>query len=57
MFERFRQGDSTTTRPVGGLGIGLAIVRHLAELHGGTSRQSSEGEGRGATFVLSLPAR
>ena len=57
VFERFRQGDSTTTRPVGGLGIGLAIVRHLAELHGGTVTADSEGEGRGATFVLSLPGR
>jgi PAS domain S-box-containing protein len=57
VFERFRQGDSTTTRQVGGLGIGLAIVRHLAELHGGTITASSEGEGRGAEFVLSLPRR
>ncbi|CAN5656013.1 hypothetical protein BH18ACI5_BH18ACI5_05910 [soil metagenome] len=57
VFERFRQGDSTTTRPVGGLGIGLAIVRHLAELHGGTVTATSDGEDRGATFVLSLPAR
>jgi PAS domain S-box-containing protein len=57
VFERFRQGDSTTTRPVGGLGIGLAIVHHLAALHGGTVTASSEGEGRGATFVLSLPKR
>jgi len=55
VFERFRQGDSTTTRSVGGLGIGLAIVRHLAELHGGTITASSEGERKGAEFVLSLP--
>ena len=56
VFERFRQGDATTTRPVGGLGLGLAIVRHLAELHGGAVTASSEGEGRGAIFTLSLPA-
>jgi PAS domain S-box-containing protein len=56
VFERFRQGDSTTTRPIGGLGLGLAIVRHLAELHGGTVAASSGGEGLGATFTLSLPA-
>ena len=56
VFERFRQGDSTTTRPIGGLGLGLAIVRHLAELHGGTVVASSAGEGMGATFTLSLPA-
>jgi PAS domain S-box-containing protein len=56
VFDRFRQGDSTTTRSVGGLGIGLAIVRHLAELHGGTVTASSPGEGLGAEFVLSLPA-
>src|SRR5690606_28177196 len=55
VFERFRQGDSTTTRPIGGLGLGLAIVRNLAELHGGTVAASSDGEGRGATFTLSLP--
>jgi len=56
VFERFRQGDSTTTRPIGGLGLGLAIVRNLAELHGGTVTASSDGEGLGATFTLSLPA-
>ncbi|HJR61298.1 MAG TPA: ATP-binding protein [Vicinamibacterales bacterium] len=56
VFERFRQGDSTTTRPFGGLGLGLAIVRHLAEIHGGTVTAASDGEGRGATFTLSLPA-
>jgi PAS domain S-box-containing protein len=56
VFDRFRQGDSTTTRNFGGLGLGLAIVRHLAELHGGTVTAHSEGEGRGATFTLSLPA-
>jgi PAS domain S-box-containing protein len=56
VFDRFRQGDSTTTRPVGGLGLGLAIVRHLTELHGGTVTASSEGEGLGARFTLALPA-
>jgi PAS domain S-box-containing protein len=56
VFERFRQGDSTTTRPIGGLGLGLAIVQHLAELHGGTVNAESEGDGHGATFTLSLPA-
>jgi PAS domain S-box-containing protein len=56
VFDRFRQGDSTTTRPVGGLGLGLAIVRHLAELHGGTVVAASAGEGLGASFTLALPA-
>lgn len=55
VFDRFRQGDSTTTRMVGGLGLGLAIVRHLVELHGGTVTASSPGEGQGATFVVTLP--
>jgi signal transduction histidine kinase/ActR/RegA family two-component response regulator len=55
VFERFRQADAGITRAHGGLGLGLAIVRHLVELHGGTVRASSEGEGRGATFVVQLP--
>ena len=56
VFERFRQADSTTTRAHGGLGIGLAIVRHLVELHGGSVSASSDGEDRGATFRVRLPA-
>jgi CheY-like chemotaxis protein len=55
MFERFRQGDSTMTRQFGGLGLGLAIVRHLVELHGGTVDAASGGEGQGATFRVRLP--
>jgi PAS domain S-box-containing protein len=57
VFERFRQGDSSSTRSHGGLGLGLAIVRHIVELHGGTVDASSEGAGRGATFVVRLPLR
>lgn len=55
VFERFRQADSTSTRQHSGLGLGLAIVRHLVEMHGGTVSAESEGEGRGATFILRLP--
>jgi PAS domain S-box-containing protein len=54
VFDRFRQEDSTTTRAYGGLGLGLAIVRHLVELHGGTVRADSEGEGQGAIFTVEL---
>ncbi|HEY9633106.1 MAG TPA: response regulator [Coleofasciculaceae cyanobacterium] len=54
VFDRFRQEDSTTTRSHGGLGLGLAIVRHLVDLHGGTVQADSEGEGQGATFTINL---
>jgi len=55
VFDRFAQKDATTTRSFGGLGLGLAISKQLVELHGGTIRASSPGEGRGATFVVELP--
>ena len=55
VFERFRQADASATRATGGLGLGLAIVRHLVELHGGRVEALSAGEGRGATFVVTLP--
>lgn len=55
IFDRFRQADGTTTRQHGGLGLGLAIVRHLVELHGGSITAASAGEGQGATFTLVLP--
>jgi PAS domain S-box-containing protein len=55
VFDRFRQENSTTTRSHGGLGLGLAIVRHLVELHGGTVSAQSAGVGKGATFTLQLP--
>jgi signal transduction histidine kinase/CheY-like chemotaxis protein len=55
VFERFRQAESTWARPQGGLGLGLAIVHHIVELHGGHITAASEGLGRGATFVVSLP--
>ena len=55
VFDRFRQADSTTTRNHGGLGIGLAIVKHLVELHGGQVRAKSPGEHQGSTFIVALP--
>lgn len=55
LFERFSQADSTTTRKFGGLGIGLALVRHLVEAHGGSVRAESAGEGKGAAFTVLLP--
>jgi hypothetical protein len=54
VFDRFRQADSTITRSHGGLGLGLAIVRHLVELHGGTVYAESQGKGQGATFTVNL---
>ncbi|MEH2325477.1 MAG: ATP-binding protein [Nostoc sp.] len=57
VFERFRQQDSSTTRSHGGLGLGLAIVRHLVELHGGTVSAESPGIGLGATFIVNLPIK
>ena len=55
VFDRFRQAIKKTSRQHGGMGLGLAIVRHLVEMHGGTVRASSEGEGKGATFTVMLP--
>jgi PAS domain S-box-containing protein len=56
VFDKFRQAEASLTRQHGGLGLGLAIARHLVELHGGTIEARSEGEGRGATFIVRLPA-
>ena len=55
VFDRFRQADQRTTRQHGGMGLGLAIVRHLVELHGGSVRAESPGEGQGSTFTVLLP--
>jgi signal transduction histidine kinase/CheY-like chemotaxis protein len=55
VFDRFSQADSSSTRAHGGLGLGLGIVRHLVELHGGTVQAFSRGEGQGATFAVRLP--
>jgi len=57
VFDRFRQADSSSTRRQGGLGLGLAIVRHLVESHGGGVHAHSDGVGKGATFVVELPLR
>jgi CheY-like chemotaxis protein len=57
VFERFRQEDGGSKRRYGGLGLGLAIVRHLVELHGGTVSAASDGDNQGATFRVSLPIR
>ena len=56
VFDRFRQADSTSTRQHGGLGLGLAIARHLIEIHGGAIEARSNGEGKGATFTVRLPS-
>jgi PAS domain S-box-containing protein len=56
VFDRFSQAESSSSRSAGGLGLGLSIVRHVVELHGGTIRAHSDGPGRGATFTVSLPA-
>jgi PAS domain S-box-containing protein len=55
VFDRFRQADSSSTRKYGGLGLGLSIVRHIIELHGGTVEADSPGEGGGATFTVEMP--
>ncbi|PYS81459.1 MAG: hypothetical protein DMF67_16600, partial [Acidobacteria bacterium] len=55
VFDRFRQADSSITRAFGGMGVGLAVVKSIVEMHGGTVRASSEGEGKGASFTVSLP--
>jgi PAS domain S-box-containing protein len=57
VFDRFRQADSSTRRKLGGLGLGLSIVKHIVEVHGGTVRAESAGEGHGATFTVNLPVR
>ena len=55
VFDRFRQADASTTRQYGGLGLGLSIVKNLVELHGGSVRVKSPGEGQGSTFIIALP--
>ncbi len=55
VFDYFRQADASATRRHGGMGLGLAIARHLVELHGGVISAESSGEGQGATFTVQLP--
>ncbi len=55
IFERFSQGDSSSTRRHGGLGLGLATARYIVKLHGGSIQATSEGEGTGAIFTVKLP--
>ncbi len=57
IFERFRQADSAKRREYSGLGLGLSIVKHLAEMHGGTVEAQCAGEGQGATFTVRLPIK
>jgi PAS domain S-box-containing protein len=57
VFDRFKQGDSSVSRRFGGLGLGLALVKHLVELHGGSVKVESPGEGQGSTFTVNLPVR
>lgn len=57
MFERFRQGNSSSSKATQGLGLGLSIARHLVELHGGTVQAQSPGEGQGTTITVRLPLR
>src|SRR5262249_42238474 len=55
VFDRFRQADGSSARTHGGLGLGLAIVRHIVEMHGGSVNVESEGKGQGTTFMIELP--